>query len=100
MLVLHVPLIVIQKNKEACLKVLDYLSDDTSKDGWFANTNDTMGEAVPCMPYEGQYSAKYMDDYKAYMDNGTNRPWVYQQLPAGSNTEIGNIYSGIYWRDL
>lgn len=25
------------------------------------------------------------------MDNGTNRPWVYQQLPAGSNTEIGNI---------
>lgn len=79
------------KNKEACLKVLDYLSDDTSKDGWFANTNDAMGEAVPCMPYEGQYSAKYMDDYKAYMDNGTNRPWVYQQLPAGSNTEIGNI---------
>lgn len=79
------------KNKEACLKVLEYLSDNTSKDGWFANTNDAMGEAVPCMPYEGQYSAKYMDDYKAYMNNGAHRPWVYQQLPAGSNTEIGNI---------
>ena len=79
------------KNKEACLKVLEYLSDNTSKDGWFATTNDAMGEAVPCMPYEGQYSAKYMDDYKAYMNSGANRPWVYQQLPAGSNTEIGNI---------
>lgn len=84
------------KNPEACLEVLSYLSDSSDDNGWFNATNNAMGEAVPCMPWEGTYTADYMDDYRSYMESDNTRPWIYQQLPAGSNTEIGKIIQGYF----
>lgn len=83
-------------NKEAALKVLDFMSDDSDQNGWFNATNNAMGEAGPAMPWTGSYTNPYLDDYHKYVDAGNVYPWVYQQLPAGINTEIGKIVQGYF----
>lgn len=78
------------------LEVLDYMSDNTDKEGWIANTADDLGSAPACMDYEGAYTADYLTDYQKYVDEGNTRPWVYQQLASGTQTIVGDTVQGYF----
>lgn len=84
------------KHVDQTLEVLDYMSDNTDKEGWIANTADSLGAAPVCMDYEGAYTADYLTDYQKYVSEENTRPWVYQQLAAGTQTIVGDTVQGYF----
>ena len=84
------------KHVDQTLEVLDYMSDNTDKEGWIANTADSLGAAPVCMDYEGAFTADYLTDYQKYVSEENTRPWVYQQLAAGTQTIVGDTVQGYF----
>jgi ABC-type sugar transport system, periplasmic component len=78
------------------LKVLDYISDNTDKEGWMHCTADTMGAAPAAMEFETQVAAQYYKDYTAYMESGNSKPWIYLQLPSGIADVVGPAVQGYF----
>ena len=48
------------------------------------------------MTYEGTLKSDYLADYQKYMDEGNIRPWVYQQLAAGTQAILGDTVQGYF----
>lgn len=78
------------KHINEALQVLDYLSDNTDKDGWIATTTEPVGSAQPCMKFDsGKQVPDYLKNYQEYVDGNNTIPWVYQQLASGASDLIG-----------
>jgi len=85
------------QNLDADLQVLNYLSDNTDKNGWMHYTADALGSAPPTMDYTvSSNKYPYYQDYLNYMKNGQNRIWIYQQLASGANNLIGSDMQGYF----
>lgn len=88
------------KNLEAALEVLDYISDNNDKNGWFHLVSDSLGSPPPAMPFEMTKEYPYFKDYTNYMNAGKVRGWNYLQLPSGFGGTAGETIQGYMMNGL
>lgn len=76
-----------EEKREAVLKVLDYMYDVSDATGHNSICFTFMGAGVPSVAYASDVinGFKYYNDYMSYAQSGNVCPWIYQQLPAGTN---------------
>ena len=80
-------------------KVLDYMYDTSDPTGHNSICFTFAGAGVPSVAYKSEVldGFRYYTDYLSYAESGNISPWIYQQLPTGTN--LGDTLQG-YMADL
>lgn len=88
-----------EEKMAAVEKVLDYMYDTSDPTGHNSICFTFAGAGVPSVAYKSEVldGFRYYTDYLSYVESGNVSPWIYQQLPTGTN--LGDTLQG-YMADL
>ena len=78
----------------AVQEVLKYMYDTSDPTGHNSICFTFMGAGVPSVAYSSEeiLAFNYYTDYLSYAESGNVSPWIYQQLPSG--TDLGSALQG------
>lgn len=82
------------ENMDACIEVINFLSDPEDEDGYLSIVTENPGSAPAAMDYEGGYECSSSNDYAEYANSGNVIPWVYQQYVNGFDVISGDTFQG------
>ena len=83
-----------EEKLNAVMEVLNYMYDPEDPSGHNSICFSFMGAGVPSVAFTSDVvnEFNYYNDYLAYAQSGNVSPWIYQQLPTG--TDLGSALQG------